>query len=104
MQICNGIGTPVDSKYTNLEPKYVAMNGSEVVIANNFSFIVWPYNIPRASTRELNSSIVDTTSTALADTLYYVDKNEEKVDLRSLDAQRQSQVMKTASLFASNLQ
>lgn len=54
MQICNGIGTPVDSKYTNLEPKYVAMNGSEVVVANNLSFIVWQYNIPRASTRELN--------------------------------------------------
>lgn len=51
MQVCNGIGTTIDSKYINLEPKHVVMNDSEVVIANNLSFTIWQYNIPCATNR-----------------------------------------------------
>ncbi|VDK51291.1 unnamed protein product [Anisakis simplex] len=52
MQICNGIGTPVDSKYIDLEPKFVAMNGSEVLVASADAFFLWRYVIPRSSRRE----------------------------------------------------
>lgn len=62
MQICNGIGTTVDSKYINLEPKHVVMNDSVVVIANNLSFTIWQYNIPCAKSREISSSADDSIS------------------------------------------
>ncbi|VDM97214.1 unnamed protein product [Thelazia callipaeda] len=55
MQICNGIGTTLDSKYFNIEPKYVAMNETQVVIANNLSFTTWQYSIPYASSQGYNT-------------------------------------------------
>ncbi|EJD74175.1 WD repeat protein 35 [Loa loa] len=79
MQICNGIGTTIDSKYINLEPKYVVMNDSEVVIANNLSFTIWQYNIPCATSREVNLSVDSSSSDQK---LYYVDENDE-IDVTS---------------------
>uniref|UniRef100_A0A0R3RYI0 ANAPC4_WD40 domain-containing protein n=1 Tax=Elaeophora elaphi TaxID=1147741 RepID=A0A0R3RYI0_9BILA len=75
MQICNGIGTTVDSKCISLEPKYVAMTDSQVVIANDSSFSIWQYNIPCAISRTANSSTDD--SIANDQKLYYVDENDE---------------------------
>lgn len=47
MQICDGIGTPVDSQSTNIIPEFVAMNGEVIVVAKNDSFIVWEYSYLR---------------------------------------------------------
>ncbi|VDN93551.1 unnamed protein product, partial [Brugia pahangi] len=85
MQICNGIGTTIDSKYINLEPKYVAMNDSEVVIANNLSFTIWQYNIPCVINREINVNVDD--SMTNDQKLYYVDENDE-IDVTSSNIMR----------------
>ncbi|VDK76030.1 unnamed protein product [Onchocerca ochengi] len=74
MQIYNGIGTTIDSKYINLEPKHVVMNDSVVVIANNLSFSIWKYNIPYVINRDAN---LNANSNPNDEQLYYVDKNDE---------------------------
>uniref|UniRef100_A0A915PI34 WD repeat-containing protein 35 n=1 Tax=Setaria digitata TaxID=48799 RepID=A0A915PI34_9BILA len=96
MQICNGIGTTVDSKYINLEPKYVAMNDSEVVIANNLSFTVWKYSVPCAVKQKINPSIDNSLSydSLVEQQLYYVDKNDQ---IASSDARRRSQCRDSGS-------
>ncbi|KAL3990454.1 hypothetical protein ACH3XW_31845 [Acanthocheilonema viteae] len=92
MQICNGIGTTIDSKYTNLEPKHVVMNDSEVVIADNLSFTIWQYNIPCAVNREINLSADN--SIQNDQKLYYIDETDE-VDATSLNLmRRRAQVLK----------
>lgn len=47
MQLCNSIGTPVDSKSLNITPLYVAMNATVVIAASQDSFVVWHYTVPR---------------------------------------------------------
>jgi WD repeat-containing protein 35 len=47
LQLCNGIGTPIDFKYVDIEPKYVTMNAHEVLIASTDSFFLWRYVVPR---------------------------------------------------------
>ncbi|CAK5076286.1 unnamed protein product [Meloidogyne enterolobii] len=47
MQLCDSIGTPVDSHTTNVPCNVVAMNASVVIVASTESFIVWHYSVPR---------------------------------------------------------
>uniref|UniRef100_A0AC35UH30 ANAPC4_WD40 domain-containing protein n=1 Tax=Rhabditophanes sp. KR3021 TaxID=114890 RepID=A0AC35UH30_9BILA len=46
-QICNSIGTAVDTKYVHFEPLYVAMNDKAVIISSNENHIIWYYSVPR---------------------------------------------------------
>lgn len=48
--LCNALGTPVDSKYVNLEPRLVAMTSTHVITASDTSFIFWHYRTPRSQT------------------------------------------------------
>ena len=48
--LCNALGTPVDSKYINLEPRLVSMTATHVITASDTSFILWPYRTPRSQT------------------------------------------------------
>ena len=48
--LCNALGTPVDSKYVNLEPRLVAMTASHVITTSESSFILWHYRTPRSQT------------------------------------------------------
>jgi len=50
MQLCNSIGTPVDSKSLNITPMLVTMNSSVVIAASHDSFVVWHYTVPRKTT------------------------------------------------------
>lgn len=52
MQLCNSIGTPVDTKTLNIQPLHVAMNASVVIVASQESFVVWHYTVPRKSAIE----------------------------------------------------
>lgn len=52
MQLCNSIGTPVDSKSLNIIPLYVAMNATVVIAASQDSFVVWHYTVPRKAALE----------------------------------------------------
>lgn len=58
MQICDGIGTPVDSQSTNITPEFVAMNGDVVVVAKSDSFIVWEYSYLRKGFGNNKKSLV----------------------------------------------
>jgi len=41
--LCNSIGTPLDSKYIDLAPSYVAMTTSHVVVASTEAFYMWQF-------------------------------------------------------------
>ncbi|CAG9538621.1 unnamed protein product [Cercopithifilaria johnstoni] len=92
MQICNAIGTTIDSKYLNFEPKHVVMNDSEIVIASNLSFTIWQYNNPCAINRTDNLSADN--SIQSDQKLYYIDETDE-IDTASFDLiRRRSQQQK----------
>lgn len=57
LQLCNGIGTPVDFKYVDVEPLHVDMNSSHVIIASREAFYLWNYSVPRKSARDLQVSL-----------------------------------------------
>ncbi|CAJ0945040.1 unnamed protein product, partial [Mesorhabditis belari] len=48
-QLCNGMGTPLDFKYTEVRPLNIAMNGVACVIASEDSFYIWHFNLPKKS-------------------------------------------------------
>ncbi|EDO46375.1 predicted protein [Nematostella vectensis] len=48
--LCNAIGTPLDSKYIELEPLFVAMTRSHVVAASKEAFYTWQYRSPKKLT------------------------------------------------------
>lgn len=41
--LCNSIGSPVDTKKINIEPLFVSMNKTHIVVASNDSVYVWQY-------------------------------------------------------------
>lgn len=44
--LCNAIGSPVDSKYIDVEPLYLAMTEHHVIVASNEQVYVWQYRNP----------------------------------------------------------
>lgn len=46
--LCNAIGSPVDSKYIDVEPLHLAMTPYHVIVANNEMVYVWQYRTPVA--------------------------------------------------------
>ena len=48
LTLCNAIGTPIDSKYIDIEPVYLAMTPTHVVAASNECCFVWHYKQSRA--------------------------------------------------------
>lgn len=48
--LCNALGTPVDSKYVDLEPRLVTVTASHVVTTSSDAFILWHYRTPRSQT------------------------------------------------------
>jgi len=43
IQLCNAIGCPVESKNICIEPKYVAMNATHIIIASEDCIYYWQY-------------------------------------------------------------
>ncbi len=41
--LCNAIGSPVDSKYIEVEPKYLAITNYHVIAANDEVVYVWQF-------------------------------------------------------------
>ncbi|XP_063218863.1 WD repeat-containing protein 35 isoform X3 [Bacillus rossius redtenbacheri] len=66
--LCNAISTPVDSKYMNIEPLWIAMNTSYVFAASHDNFLLWHYKTPKA-----RSSIHIPSSHQRKERLYHVD-------------------------------
>ena len=44
--LCNAIGSPVDSKYIDIEPVFLAMTPYHVIVASNELVYVWQYRTP----------------------------------------------------------
>lgn len=49
MEICDSIGTPVDSHHINIQPFHTSINSTTIVVASMDSFVVWHYTVPRRS-------------------------------------------------------
>lgn len=48
--LCNAIGTPLDSKYIEIEPLFVAMSRSHVIASSREAFYSWQYRSPKKLT------------------------------------------------------
>jgi WD repeat-containing protein 35 len=53
--LCNAIGSPVDSKYIDLEPVYTAMTKYHVIVASEESVYVWQYRTPVSKLTSLDT-------------------------------------------------
>ncbi|KAG5677812.1 hypothetical protein PVAND_007539 [Polypedilum vanderplanki] len=49
LQICNSLGTTVDSKYIDIKPQFITMNSTHIIVANNSQFLLWQYHTPKSS-------------------------------------------------------
>ncbi|XP_030568402.1 WD repeat-containing protein 35 isoform X2 [Drosophila novamexicana] len=47
--LCNSIGTTVDSKYTDIKPRFVGINSGYVAIASYEEILIWHYHTPKSS-------------------------------------------------------
>ncbi|XP_002007154.3 WD repeat-containing protein 35 [Drosophila mojavensis] len=47
--LCNSIGTTVDSKYTDIKPRFVGINAAYVVIASYEEILIWHYYTPKST-------------------------------------------------------
>ncbi|XP_074656125.1 WD repeat-containing protein 35-like isoform X2 [Tubulanus polymorphus] len=45
--LCNSIGTPLDSKYIDIDPVYVTMTKTHIVAASKEAFYVWQFKNPK---------------------------------------------------------
>lgn len=45
--VCNTIATPIDTKYLDLEPIYMAMTSNTVIVASKNNFLIWNFRTPR---------------------------------------------------------
>ena len=60
MMLCNAIGTPVDSRHTDVELRFVTMTKTHVFAASRESFFVWHYHTPKGiSARDMASTQSD---------------------------------------------
>jgi WD repeat-containing protein 35 len=57
MEVCDSIGTPVDSRHINIQPFHASINANAVVVSSTDSFIVWYYSVPRRSKLEGHSKV-----------------------------------------------
>uniref|UniRef100_A0A0K0FYV2 ANAPC4_WD40 domain-containing protein n=1 Tax=Strongyloides venezuelensis TaxID=75913 RepID=A0A0K0FYV2_STRVS len=87
---CNSIGTPLDFKYFEIEPKYVSINGSAVLIVSSDCFYLWYYTIPRKTNIYLGyqSTEHNTMDNNFRDNIYHIDGpsdgNENYQDIRKI--------------------
>uniref|UniRef100_H2ZPD4 WD repeat-containing protein 35 n=1 Tax=Ciona savignyi TaxID=51511 RepID=H2ZPD4_CIOSA len=84
--LCNTIGTPMDSKFIDLEPYFVTMTATHVIVASHEAVYSWQYT----TSRSLGLSHI-VTSTARKDTrerLFHIDddKPQAKADYLNFKA------------------
>ncbi|XP_046679205.1 WD repeat-containing protein 35-like [Homalodisca vitripennis] len=66
--LCNAIATPVDSKYMDMEPLFVAINSSHVFAASRDNFLLWHYITPKT-----HSTLGNAGSRHRKERLYHID-------------------------------
>jgi len=56
--LCNSIGTPLDFKYIDMPPTYVAMTMSHVVVASRVAFYMWQFkNVKQRAVMEVSNRL-----------------------------------------------
>ncbi|CAB1330545.1 unnamed protein product, partial [Coregonus sp. 'balchen'] len=48
--LCNSIGTPLDSKYIDIDPLFVTMTKTHVIAASKEAFYIWQYRVAKKLT------------------------------------------------------
>ncbi|XP_076841795.1 WD repeat-containing protein 35 isoform X1 [Brachyhypopomus gauderio] len=48
--LCNSIGTPLDSKYIDIDPLFVTMTKTHVIAASREAFYIWQYRVAKKLT------------------------------------------------------
>ena len=43
--LCNAVGSPVDSKWINIEPTSVAMSNTHIIICSKYDVYTWQYSV-----------------------------------------------------------
>uniref|UniRef100_A0A183BUW6 ANAPC4_WD40 domain-containing protein n=1 Tax=Globodera pallida TaxID=36090 RepID=A0A183BUW6_GLOPA len=76
MQLCDSIGTPVDTHTTNVQPDFAAINGEMVLIASTDCFVVWHFSVPRQSMASGGDVRIRVASPSQNDKVHYV--NEQR--------------------------
>lgn len=74
--LCNAIGSPVDSKYIDIEPVYLAMTPYHVIVASNEMVNVWQYRTPVSKLTSLRGK----TGSRLKDdreTIFHIDDSPQ---------------------------
>ncbi|XP_060727604.1 WD repeat-containing protein 35 [Tachysurus vachellii] len=72
--LCNSIGTPLDSKYIDIDPLFVTMTKTHVIAASKEAFYVWQYRIAKKLTAlEINQ--VAKTRKEGRERVYHIDDN-----------------------------
>ncbi len=67
--LCNSIGTPLDSKYIDIDPVYVCMTKTHIVAASKEAFYTWQFkNIKKLATLEMSGK-----RKAGTEKLYHID-------------------------------
>uniref|UniRef100_A0A0P4W8W7 WD repeat-containing protein 35 n=1 Tax=Scylla olivacea TaxID=85551 RepID=A0A0P4W8W7_SCYOL len=68
--ICNAIGTPVDSKYIDIEPHYLTMTSSYVFAASKENFYLWHFKTPKAHS---SIELISASKLERQERLYHID-------------------------------
>jgi len=70
LMVCDGIGSPVDSKFVSLEPAHLTMTEHFVIAANDVAVYIWQYrgSVSIAKTSKESGSFLTETSTNQDDT------------------------------------
>lgn len=78
--VCNAIATPVDIKYLETEPLWIAMTSNAVIVASKNNFILWNFRTPKNSalnagrTRRDRIYHIDDTPTGVTEVIQDLDR------------------------------
>ncbi|XP_065063167.1 WD repeat-containing protein 35-like [Rhopilema esculentum] len=72
--LCNAIGTPLDSRYIDIEPVYVTMTVNSIIASSKEAFYAWQYkSVKKLTTLELQSGTNKLGRREGSERLYHID-------------------------------
>ncbi|KAM3870739.1 WD repeat-containing protein 35-like isoform 2-T2 [Diretmus argenteus] len=82
--LCNSIGTPLDSKYIDIDPLFVTMTKTHVIAASKAAFYTWQYRVAKKLTAlEINQ--VTRTRKEGRERVYHIDSTPAGANEGGLD-------------------
>ncbi|XP_035465888.1 WD repeat-containing protein 35 isoform X2 [Scophthalmus maximus] len=87
--LCNSIGTPLDSKYIDIDPLFVTMTKTHVIAASKEAFYLWQYRVAKKLTAlEINQ--VTKTKKEGRERVYHIDSSPSAANDNSPDFSKAS--------------